>query len=183
MLVRGVKCTQCGKKFSRRKAELNRSQKTRRKLFCSRSCCAHYKNQEFPHPNVGNLKAANRRDRDSRFRWFISRVRYRVTSKGNRRVKSLGTDLDVAYLRRVWRAQDKVCPITGWRLRLPRSTRGWDADIPRHRRASLDRIDSRLGYVRGNVRFVSVMVNNAKNDFTDTELLDFCRAVAKLHPE
>jgi len=43
--------------------------------------------------------------------------------------------------------------------------------------ASLDRIDVTQGYLQGNVRFVAVPVNLAKNSFSDAELLEFFDAI------
>jgi hypothetical protein len=48
----------------------------------------------------------------------------------------------------------------------------------KQKRASLDRIDNSKPYVQGNVRFISLMANYAKNDMTDAELVGFCKAVA-----
>lgn len=62
---------------------------------------------------------------------------------------------------------------------LPDSTIGWDSKTDRTKRASLDRVDCSLGYVRGNVRFVSVIANYARMNFTDEELVGFCHAVAE----
>ena len=45
--------------------------------------------------------------------------------------------------------------------------------------ASLDRIDNSKGYVQGNVRFVSVMFNFARNKFSDEEVIEFAQAVIK----
>ena len=46
-------------------------------------------------------------------------------------------------------------------------------------RASLDRIDSSKGYVKGNVQFVSYMANCAKNEFTSAKLKHFCESMVK----
>jgi hypothetical protein len=59
---------------------------------------------------------------------------------------------------------------------LPDSSNGWRAG-KRADNASLDRIDSQKGYLKGNVRFVALMANLARADFRDRDLLIFCRAV------
>ena len=43
--------------------------------------------------------------------------------------------------------------------------------------ASLDRIDNSKGYVKGNVRFVALIYNYARNGFDDEAVLAFCNAV------
>lgn len=51
-------------------------------------------------------------------------------------------------------------------------------------RASLDRIDSTKGYVKGNVEFVCLAINYAKNNFKKEEMMslikDFISSVNKL---
>jgi len=45
--------------------------------------------------------------------------------------------------------------------------------------ASLDRIDSRLGYVDGNVQWVDGKVNLSKRNMSDEEFINMCKRVAK----
>lgn len=44
---------------------------------------------------------------------------------------------------------------------------------------SVDRIDSRLGYVQGNVQLICWQVNIAKHDLSSEDFLKLCRSVAK----
>ncbi len=106
-------------------------------------------------------------DELSPFRWFVLRARQRV-HKGP-------TDLSPEYLKGIWIQQNGTCPLTGWSLLLPQGTRGWKAARPCN--ASLDRIDCSKGYVQGNVRFVGVIANYARNTFSDDVLREFCAAV------
>ena len=50
-------------------------------------------------------------------------------------------------------------------------------DIPNIRKASLDRIDSSIGYVEGNVQWVSKQANLSKHVMSMSELYEFCRKV------
>ena len=54
----------------------------------------------------------------------------------------------------------------------------WCDDVlgPRPEGHTLDRIDNDKGYVKGNVRFVSVIFNFARNNFSDQDVLNFCQA-------
>lgn len=45
---------------------------------------------------------------------------------------------------------------------------------------SIDRIDSDVGYVRGNVQFVCDIVNRMKQDLSQAELLIWCCRVLKV---
>jgi len=42
---------------------------------------------------------------------------------------------------------------------------------------SLDRIDSSVGYVRGNVQFVCNVVNRIKQELLQEELLQWCKRI------
>ena len=44
--------------------------------------------------------------------------------------------------------------------------------------ASLDRIDSSKGYVEGNVQWVHKMINMSKQQYSQEEFIDMCKAVA-----
>ena len=44
-------------------------------------------------------------------------------------------------------------------------------------KASLDRIDPNIGYLKGNVEFVCYCVNVMKNDFTKDQMLNFIKQI------
>ena len=44
---------------------------------------------------------------------------------------------------------------------------------------SIDRIDSSVGYVRGNVQFVCDIVNRMKSDLSQEELYEWCGLILK----
>lgn len=125
-----------------------------------------------------HLDPGNKRDHLTPFRWFLARCQYRA--KDRRRGRG-PTDLTLEYLQTLWETQRGICPFTGWSLILPHNTNGWGEATPKN--ASLDRIDNTKGYVQGNVRYIAVMANYARRDFQDSDLIDFCKAVAKGHNE
>ena len=47
--------------------------------------------------------------------------------------------------------------------------------------ASLDRIDSSKGYIKGNVQWVHKEFNKMKLDLLDKEFIDICKLVHKYH--
>jgi hypothetical protein len=49
------------------------------------------------------------------------------------------------------------------------------------RTASLDRIDSSLGYIKRNIQWVHKDVNKAKNTFSQQKFIDMCKAVTSHH--
>lgn len=46
-------------------------------------------------------------------------------------------------------------------------------------RASLDRIDSKKGYIKGNIQFVALIVQLAKNDWDEKVIYEFAEAIKK----
>ena len=63
-----------------------------------------------------------------------------------------------------WVEQDGKCVYTGWSL-----THGLDA--------SLDRIDSSIGYVAGNIQWTHKTINIMKSSATELEFIALCKAV------
>lgn len=171
-------CAFCRQPFKRRLAEVNRAIKKGRRNFCTRTCATlHHNKLHPPKGNSANLTADNRWTSLSPFKWFTARIRYRSSCNRVRGRVLESKGITEKYLHDLWIKQRGRCPITGWKLELPVSTTGWNG-ARCTKRASLDRINTRKGYVRGNVRFVSYMANIARGDFSDQDLLDFCRVVA-----
>lgn len=72
--------------------------------------------------------------------------------------------VSIEYLWNLYISQGKRCSITG------------DL-ISNIREASLDRIDSNLGYIEGNVQWVTYRANISKHTMTMNELYEFCKKV------
>ena len=77
----------------------------------------------------------------------------------------------------IWEKQNGICPFTGWKLILPYDVMGWRGKR-NSKRASVDRIDCSKGYTKDNIRYVSFMANIARCDFSDEDLVEFCKAVS-----
>ena len=84
----------------------------------------------------------------------------------NAQSRNIEFSLSKEYLWNLYIAQNKKCAITG-------------DDLPELDEASLDRIDSNLGYVEGNVQWVTKQANLSKHIMTMQELYDFCEKVLK----
>jgi hypothetical protein len=69
--------------------------------------------------------------------------------------------------------QDRRCAFTDWPLYFNKTNKGRS-----DRTASLDRIDSNLGYIEGNVQWIHRDVNKLKKNFSDEYFLQICQAVA-----
>jgi len=87
-------------------------------------------------------------------------------------------DVSLEDLKNVWDSQNGLCPFTGVVLKL---IKGKDNYKTLENRgiyiASLDRIDSNIGYVKGNIQFVSMMINYAKHKFSDNDVIEFCKII------
>lgn len=148
-------CETCGTKFKRRVAEVNRNNKKGLSVFCNNRCQAKHPKQK---------------DEFSDFRMYIN------YAKRNANNKNFEFNIDLKYLRRIWNKQNGICPLTGWNLIIKSYSNKSDKLQIYH--ASLDRIDSKKGYIKGNVRFISIMANYAKHRWNDEEVIEFCKAVA-----
>jgi hypothetical protein len=165
----------CRKLFGKPLAEFNRSKKLERPHYCSQSCWGKHK---------GSLNFKNKANRDTSYLRNIirtddlSRFRYhlRVMKKSAKHRKN-ECNVTLEQLNNLWNKQKGICPYTGWELIILPSTTQYETTDLTINRASVDRIDSSLGYLLDNIHFVAVIANFAKNSFTEQELLDFCFSV------
>jgi len=169
-----LSCATCTKVFEKSAKEYRRQLKTGRSYFyCGLPCQTKARNK-LAWKRSDRIKelADNRRDGLTHFRWF--------TRNALKRPKKGVTDLTPEFLKGLWEIQRGVCPLTGWRLRLPPTGEGWTRSSPISiDSASLDRIDNTKGYLQGNVRFVAVIANYARNVFTDADVVKFASAVVQ----
>jgi len=84
--------------------------------------------------------------------------------------------LSLVDLKEQWDSQGGRCPYTGIELILrPARKRGGKDPY----QASVDRIDSSLGYTPGNIEFVALWVNYAKNSWSREETMSFLNRYAE----
>jgi hypothetical protein len=116
------------------------------KPYCSRECIAR---------STNDLK----NNHQPSFKYFLKAVRRRKWQ----------TDLTEEYLRDLWSSQKGLCIYSKVPLLMP------DYHIKNNPlyTASLDRIDSSVGYIKGNVQFVSTTVNYMKNTLTHEQTMEF----------
>lgn len=167
-------CAGCRCAFRKPLKEVTRRRKSGvTRFFCTLNCYARHEGREnlgasLAVGRTGNLRADNRQDADSEFRYFLRKARAR----------SGATDLDADFLRDLWAQQRGRCALSGIPMELPRNSLEWErARDPW--KPSLDRIDPARPYARGNVRFVTVIGNLARGRFSDDVLVRFCQAVVE----
>jgi hypothetical protein len=170
-----VKCFICSKEFERKNSEIDRNVKKGRKTFCSRSCSGKFCIKNIPDDKrevgVAFFRRGSVKDEYSPFRFFLKLCRLRVRQK-----PGLQFDLSLQDLKDQWDKQKGICPYTGWSLKIA-ECQSKEKIEKTPDRASLDRIDSNKGYVKGNIQFVSLIAQYAKNNWDGEVILEFAEAV------
>lgn len=100
----------------------------------------------------------------------VSRNSKKRNDSGKDEVARHTFDVSNAELWDVINSQNWTCPYTGIKLEITGSRND--------NQLSPDRINSNLGYVSGNVRFVTYRVNVMKNDRSSADFVNSCRQVA-----
>ncbi len=173
------KCEECGKVFDREKRDVNSSNKAGRKIFCSLSCSgkqSHKHLSKFGKLNSKYLIPDNRRDEYTGFREYLKRIKRR--DKNN--------NITLKYLKELW-DKNHVCSLSGVELKIPNDTKqviekknGYTFTDPIHT-GSVDRIDNNKGYIKGNIRYISLMANLAKSWYNDEYVIEFAKLVNNHH--
>lgn len=158
----------CNKEFLKDLSEIKRNLKIGRKNYCSLKCSGHANNDHLKKYVKENIKyldgyANNRRDKYSNMREHFRRLK--------KRKHEYNITLEDLLIQ--WEKQDGKCVYSGIDLVHPGES-GTNLN-----RASLDRIDSNLGYVKGNIQFVSIICNQAKNNLTHQQMLDFLSIIGE----
>lgn len=167
-----VTCDFCGTEYLKPESEYKRNIKLGRHNFCSRSCAGKHMHtleytpsaaQEESRNSIKNF-SGNKHDEFTPFREILRTVRNRHKE----------FDLDLQYLSDLWISQKGKCPYTKLKLILPT----WNNTPDIRYRASLDRIDSSKGYIKGNVQFVATPINYLKGTMSDEDTKSYLREIA-----
>ena len=107
-------------------------------------------------------------DEYSPFRWFL------WCAQRSAKTREIEFLLDLPYLKELWERQGGICPYTGIKMKVSPNTKNriFSPDW-----ASLDRIDSDKGYIKGNVQFVCMFINFGKNKFSDKTVKQFIQDI------
>jgi len=163
-----VKCENCGILYKKPASEYKRNLKLNRKNYCSRSCVG---KQNHTHLNIykGNVQSlisTNKIDKYTPYRYYLKSVR--------RRSKEYNITLN--DLHEQWVIQKGICPYSGIKLIL--STHSKIERSPIYS-ASLDRIDSKKGYIKGNIQFTSRSLNYLKGELSHKETIKLCKIISQ----
>lgn len=156
-----IKCSYCKILFDKPVKEFNRRSKLGiTKFYCSRSCSAKLNKNAIA--NKG--KSAHNKNNHNPFLEYVRRAKVRKKFKVN---------IDSKYLEELWNNQKGKCALSNIPIEHPKYNKNINY------MASLDRIDSSKGYVKGNVQFVSCAINYAKHTKEDSSIKEFINLIIK----
>lgn len=92
----------------------------------------------------------------------------------NRKSRELEFDISIEYAWRLFEKQNRKCALSGVEIKFE----GYINDF-KNTTASLDRIDSSIGYVRGNIQWVHKTIQTMKWNLNQTEFIRFCTFVSE----
>jgi len=148
-----LRCAHCGENFERREAEVRR------------------KTRLSPHEQCCSITCANKRRSKAEIPAKIYVRKLLGDSRRNTNGKKVGFDLTDEYLQDLWVKQEGRCAYTGVKFDMSRST------VRSMAAPSLDRIDSSIGYIPGNVQFVCNAINRMKHTRSHEEVVEFVRLI------
>lgn len=91
--------------------------------------------------------------------------------KDRARKKDIQCNIDLQYLHELWNTQKGLCALSG----IPMTYYFDSGQVPTN--VSVDRINSNLGYIKGNLQLVCMAVNQMKSDLTIEQLKYFCKSI------
>jgi len=155
----------CGKLFTKDGSEVRRNKKRGSDNYCSHSCSSMVNHKQLHSGRVEYLKGVTKADKYTGLREHFRRAKYR-----NQEV-----NITLDDLLEQWVKQDGICPYTGVKLIHPIRIKNEGLIYM----ASLDRINSHIGYMKGNIQFISAAANLAKNNMTHEQMIVFCKLIMK----
>ena len=143
-----VKCTLCGKVKSRRASQLTLG----RSKSC-RSC-------------LGKMRESDK----SPYWKGLNGMTHQYLSRLPHRGKEVSLTMEDLYDQ--WELQGGKCAFTGEALSLE------DAKDKKASTASIDRVNSSLGYIKGNIQWVHKRINLMKSNMADEDFINMCNKVS-----
>lgn len=92
-----------------------------------------------------------------------------IGARASAKSKGYTFDIDRNDVQRIWENQNGLCTYTGWEM---------SPETKNQRLMSLDRIDSSIGYVKGNIQLTCWCVNRAKSFMGESEFREMCKAIS-----
>ena len=96
----------------------------------------------------------------------FNKIKYSAKSRG------IPFNVNIEYIWELFKKQNRKCAISGLEISF----------LPSEgmlKTASLDRIDSEKGYIKGNLQWLHQDINFMKNDFNSQKFIDLCKVILK----
>jgi hypothetical protein len=160
----------CNKEFYKDSSEVKRNKMVGRKNHCSLECCGYTSHKHLKKYSEENIKylipyQGPKRDQYTGLREHFRRVKKRKHNY----------DISLQDLLDLWDDQKGICIYSGVKLVHPNEG-GNNLNT-----ASLDRIDSTKGYVKGNLQFISIICNQAKNNLIHDDMMLFLKTICEFY--
>ena len=97
----------------------------------------------------------------------------------NRAEKSQVIKVDLDYVYDIYAEQDGICALTGEELEFTRGGEYWLGKWCNPNSCTIDRINSKKGYIEGNIQLVTWKANCIKQHMGNDEFIEFCKDVAR----
>lgn len=133
---------------------------TSKQMYCCKMCGDRVRRKDPA--RIAKYKKNQIKYNGSSARHFISRLLNK---------KSRNRHLDIDYVMGIYDAQEGFCALSGIKM----THISGEGRVPTN--ISIDRIDSNLGYIEGNIQLVCCAVNLAKSSWTEEEFIDICRKI------
>ena len=134
--------------------------------FICRSCNKYYtsKDNKCKGGNICKICKSKEND-DDLDKLFKSKIKNCIEICKNRKGDRGLMNLDVRYLKDLYKEQEGRCYISKTKLSLK---------VHSNFNISIERIDETNGYVKGNIQFICIEFQNGRQQWTPTKFNDFC---------
>lgn len=149
-------CTACNKEYTTTSDRLNH--KTRVPVSCG--CITSKTNTNIRTKKFEGISGD----------WWTKRVVRNLRSRGERR-KILGVTVTIQYAWELFLKQGRKCALSNVDLVISKKTH--------ENTASIDRIDSNIGYHPNNIQWVHKDVNRMKSVYSEEYFIELCKKIAE----
>jgi hypothetical protein len=105
---------------------------------------------------------------------FLRENLVRASNRENAKIIEVTPD----YCFEIGEKQNWLCALSGKPLEFTRGGTDWGGKWCNPMSCTIDRINSNLGYVKGNIQLVTWKVNCIKQHFDNDEFIDLCKQVS-----
>lgn len=93
------------------------------------------------------------------------------------KIRNLDFDVTIEYIWEIFELQKGICPLSGRNIFIDPTLGSLNKNGYQRNTASLDRIDSSKGYIKGNVQWVHKDVNKLKSNWDQNYFIDLCNEI------